>query len=130
VVIDTIPPTQGRGPSGEGIKATAPSNAVRPHGGVSDLLPDQLVAVGKAGGDPGGGNSIREIELTAETLNDYMKMSETHLQFHVLQQTGRVVIQVVDDESMEVIRQIPPETVVRFAQTMAQLRGLLFETQG
>ncbi|MCE5229609.1 flagellar protein FlaG [bacterium] len=73
---------------------------------------------------------LEDIRQTILKVNDYMRLSDTHLEFIVAELTGRIVVQVVNTQSGEVIRQIPPDSVMRFAKTMTQLRGLLFEAQG
>lgn len=66
----------------------------------------------------------------AEKATAYMRRAETHLQFVVSEQTGRIKINVIDSETQEVIRQIPPESMMRFAERVTQMKGLLFDTRG
>lgn len=73
---------------------------------------------------------VDEIRQAAEKANQYFKQAETHLKFIVSEQTGRVVIHVVDSISDEIVRAIPPEKMERFAETTSTMRGLLFETKG
>ncbi|MBI2433523.1 MAG: flagellar protein FlaG [Candidatus Hydrogenedentes bacterium] len=42
--------------------------------------------------------------------------------------TGRFVVQILD-ENDQVVRQIPPEELLRIAQRFKQLQGLLFDEQ-
>ena len=70
---------------------------------------------------------IRQI---ADNANEYLKKASTHLEFIVGEETGRIVISVIQSETNEVIRKIPPESMTRLADRMAQMRGLLFEAQG
>lgn len=138
-MVQTPSPT----PSGPPTMAAAREGSSTPSGlnGMSKgpyatkaLLPSQLSPAGQMGksqevadlmqGPPPQPGDIRQ---TVQMVNDYMKLSDTHLEFVVTEGTGRIVIQVIDTESQKVVRQIPPETVLRFGQTMSQLRGLLFE---
>jgi flagellar protein FlaG len=73
---------------------------------------------------------VDDIRQAAERANRYFKSVDTHLEFTVGEQTGRVVIRVVNSETQEVVRQIPPEKLVRLDDITTQLRGLLFETRG
>ncbi len=100
------------------------------------LLPSQLSPAGQKGGEQELTNfsqeqksQLEEIRQTAQSVNDYMRLSDTHLEFVVGEETGRIVIQVVDTDSSQIVRQIPPESVLRFGDTMNQLRGLLFQAQ-
>jgi flagellar protein FlaG len=73
---------------------------------------------------------VEEARQLAEKANAYMRQADTHLEFSVSEQTGRIVISVVESETKEVVRQIPPESLNRFANRITQMRGLLFETTG
>lgn len=71
-----------------------------------------------------------DIRQAAAKASQYFKQAGTQLEFVVGEQTGRVVIKVVNSETHEVVRQIPPEQMQRFADTTSQMRGLLFEASG
>ena len=73
---------------------------------------------------------VEDIRQTAEKINEYLRIADTHLSFSVSEQTGRIVVHVIDDETNEVVREIPPETMNRFAQRTTLMRGLLFEASG
>jgi flagellar protein FlaG len=73
---------------------------------------------------------VEEARELAEKANAYMRQADTHLEFSVSEQTGRIVISVVESETKEVVRQIPPDSLNRFANRITQMRGLLFETTG
>ena len=51
----------------------------------------------------------------------------THVAFSVDHETGDMVIRVIDNETDEVIRQVPPEEFVRIATRLAKMVGLLFD---
>lgn len=73
---------------------------------------------------------VDDIRQTAEKANQYLELAETHLEFTVNDETGRVVVTVVDSETKEVVRRIPPETMIRFSERISEMRGLLFEVRG
>lgn len=73
---------------------------------------------------------VEEARHLAEKANTYLRMADTHLEFTVSEQTGRVIISVVESDTKEVVRQIPPDSLNRFANRITQMRGLLFETTG
>jgi len=73
---------------------------------------------------------VEDLRMMAEKANAYMGMADTHLEFKVSEQTGRVVISVVESDTQQVVRQIPPETLDRFANKLTQMRGLLFDATG
>lgn len=71
-----------------------------------------------------------QIQEVAAKANAYLSIASSHLQFVVSEQTGRIIVRVIDNETQEVIRQIPPERLDKLAEQFSELRGLLFETQG
>lgn len=66
-------------------------------------------------------------EVTSETLaravldlNKYVQSLNRDLQFSIDEKTGRTVIKVLDSETKEVIRQIPPEEVLSLARNLKE----------
>ena len=55
-----------------------------------------------------------ETDLTTvvAALNDYVQSVKRDLQFAMDQDSGRTVITVLDTETQEIVRQIPPESAV------------------
>jgi flagellar protein FlaG len=56
--------------------------------------------------------------------------SAATVRFEIHEDSGDPVILVVDHETDELIRQIPPEEIIRIGESIEQLRGLLFDRQG
>jgi len=59
--------------------------------------------------------SVTELEEMVSNLNDFAQTMNRDLQFSVDEDSGRTVIKVIDSETKETIRQIPPEEVVALA---------------
>jgi len=53
-------------------------------------------------------------------LNEYMQNHRRNLEFSVDEGSGRTVIKVIDAETDEVIREIPPEEVMKTAQFLRE----------
>lgn len=74
-----------------------------------------------------------ELQQAVTRINDFVQHLQRDLRFEVDDELGRTVISVVDSETKEVIRQIPPETVLERARRLqAQedaAEGLLFREQ-
>lgn len=74
---------------------------------------------------------VEELQKMAEKLNAKLaETTQTQVRFRVDSQSGGVIVQVVDKESDEVVRQIPREEMIAFRQRMAEMRGILFDTEG
>lgn len=53
-------------------------------------------------------------------LNDYVQNVHRDLQFEVDMERGETIVRVVDNETQEVIRQIPDEVALRLADNLQQ----------
>ena len=53
-------------------------------------------------------------------LNNYVQNVQRDLQFEVNNELGQTVVRVVDQQTQEVIRQIPDEVAMRLAENLQQ----------
>ncbi|WP_094752402.1 flagellar protein FlaG [Psychromonas sp. CD1] len=70
---------------------------------------------------------IENIEKTVANINDFMNSMQSHLSFHIDKQLEKVIVSVIDDETDEVIRQIPSEDLVVLLKKMDGVKGMLFD---
>ena len=89
-----------------------------PDGDMIDVLrPDGVLqawpkdAAGRTTGMTLDGEAVQEI-------NDHLQQVHRELRFNIDTDSGRTVIKVVDAETKEVIRQIPDEEALKFAQRL------------
>lgn len=66
-----------------------------------------------------GDSQPMDLEKAVESINDYLQANQRALEFSLDDDSGVVVVKVMDAERKEVIRQIPPEQVLKL---MAQMR--------
>jgi len=64
-------------------------------------------------------------EQIAAALAEFAKAMNVRISFLVDQATGRTVIKVIDQETKEIVRQIPPEEMLRLVARMNHLLGVL-----
>jgi flagellar protein FlaG len=100
-------------------------------------------ATAKAAGSPQGAPAVGREEATklAEDLTQLVQTVNRQLSFKVDEHTGNTVIQVIDSDSKEVLRQIPPDDIVNLQKRLAELQesgtpadthavgGMLFQSQ-
>ena len=65
----------------------------------------------------------------ADSMNKVAKALNTRLTFQVDESTGRLIVKVIDSETGEVRRQIPPEEMVRLVEKMKSMVGMLFNQE-
>jgi len=71
----------------------------------------------------------KAVDEAISNLNDYAQNLKRQLHFSVDEASGRTVIKVTDPETDEIIRQIPPEEVLRIAESLDEQSGLLLSAQ-
>jgi len=69
--------------------------------------------------------SRRDLEKAIERLNEQIKKSSYNLNFSFDKASNHVVVKVRSASSGEVIRQIPSDTVLKLAEHLEDLKGLL-----
>ncbi len=74
---------------------------------------------------------LQEIEQAVKEINDHLQLVRRNLEFSVDRDTQRVVVKVVDAETGEVVRQIPPDAVLELAKFLREKesKGLLLVQQ-
>lgn len=71
-----------------------------------------------------------KLDVAVETINRAPNVSAHNLKFRVDNQTERVVVKVVDKETGETVREIPPEEVLAIAESIERYqKGLLLSQQ-
>jgi len=66
-------------------------------------------------------------EEVASGLNDLVHELHRELRFSVDQDSGETIIKVIDQETDEVVRQIPSEEVVQLRKRLQQASGVIFQ---
>lgn len=67
-----------------------------------------------------------DLMKAANELNKKFEMLNSQLKIEIDKDTGITVAKIIDKETKEVIRQIPPEVVLKIAKYLNELTGLLF----
>jgi flagellar protein FlaG len=66
------------------------------------------------------------IEKIVEDLKKKLSMLNTQLKIQIDKDTDMVVVKVIDKTTNKVIRQIPPEYVLKIAKYLDEIAGLLY----
>lgn len=96
-------------------------------------VPPQTAPVSQDGVSAGHstGKDIKntDIEKAVSYLNEYIQSYRRDLHFSVDDDSGRIVVKVVDRETNEIIRQIPSEEAMALASRMEKSNGILLQAQ-
>ena len=69
----------------------------------------------------------KALDAMQKKLEKFREVLKSEAEFKVDRSTGMVIVKIKDKETGEVIRQIPPEVVVRLAKTIEEFLGLLLD---
>ena len=69
-----------------------------------------------------------DVERVAQALQAYASQHDISLDISVHQSTGRTVIKVVNVETNEVVREIPPEDILKLMVSLKRMAGHLIST--
>ena len=69
------------------------------------------------------------VEAAISSIQEFAQSIQRNLNFALDESSGRVVVKVTDGVSGEVIRQIPSEEALRLAESLDEVRSLLFKAE-
>lgn len=70
-----------------------------------------------------------QMEDALSTIQQFAQSVRRNLEFQLDESSGRVVVKVTDGESGDVVRQIPSEDALRLAESLDEVRSLLFKAE-
>ena len=79
---------------------------------------------------PGGTTAetlTEKIERTVAALSEMLKQTNVSLQYRVDDATGDMVISVINRDTGDVLRQLPPDQILKMRQQLQELMGVLFD---
>ncbi|PZM90497.1 MAG: flagellar biosynthesis protein FlaG, partial [Actinobacteria bacterium] len=72
-------------------------------------------------------HETRLIKRITEMLNEAAQYTHKWLRFRLHEDTDRLIVQVLDAETLEVIREIPPEELLDLASRIHEMIGLFID---
>lgn len=119
-------------------------SSISPVGGIPQSYPDRLsLGMDKVIGDkvkikgvvpaehaeniPSKEIARQELEKSIEGLNKLIQSSNTHLSFVLHDRLNEFYVQVVDDQTQEVIREVPSKKMLDMVAEMKSMIGLLID---
>ena len=70
--------------------------------------------------------NTEDLMKAANELNKKFEMLNSQLKIEIDKDTGIKVAKIIDKETKEVIRQIPPEAILKIVKYLNEVTGLLF----
>ena len=97
----------------------------------SDLRDRKPILVEERQEGRGGGEFNREgLEEAVEETNRMVFKDNNKFEFKVHERTGRMMVKLVDQDTKEVIKEIPPEKILDLVASIWDLVGILVDERG
>jgi flagellar protein FlaG len=71
----------------------------------------------------------KEVEEAVVNLNDFAQSVSRQLQFSVDEESGKTIVKVIDAETGETIRDIPPEEILKMQKQLREANERFFQKE-
>lgn len=71
--------------------------------------------------------TVRDLEKGIDSINKFLENNFTSLNFQVHEELDRLFVEVVDSETKEVVREIPPKQFLDMISSMLEYVGLIVD---
>ena len=71
-------------------------------------------------------NSAEDVRQAVDKLNELMQNGKRSLSFQVDNSSDRVIVQVTDSQTQELVRQIPTEEALKLKEYIEGMMGIIF----
>jgi flagellar protein FlaG len=69
----------------------------------------------------------QELSSSIDRANKLLFKNNTHLKFQIHQKTKEVMVKIINDESGEVLKEIPPEKMLDMVAKLWEIAGILVD---
>lgn len=69
----------------------------------------------------------RELQSAVDKANKVLFKNNTHLQFQIHERTKDVMVKIIDDETGEVLKEIPPEKILDMVAKLWEVCGIFVD---
>ncbi|MDX3904132.1 MAG: flagellar protein FlaG [Pigmentiphaga sp.] len=70
---------------------------------------------------------LEQLQAAVDNFNQFIPLAARNLTFSIDEDSGTVVVKVIDGDTQDVIRQIPSEEALALSRSLDQLKGLLLD---
>lgn len=112
------PIVSGRTPTGDERKQQVGGAEVGKEEAAAQVVAGEKVAV-----------SREQVESAVSTIHEFVQSVRRNVNFTLEDASGRVVVKVTDASSGDIIRQIPSEEALQLAESLEEVRSLLFKAE-
>lgn len=71
--------------------------------------------------------TLKDLEEMTNSANEFFNLTNTSLEFQLHEDLNRYFVKVVDSQTNELVREIPPEKMLDMFAAMRELAGIMFD---
>jgi len=71
--------------------------------------------------------SVKDLDHAMEAMNDLSSFRSTSLQFEQHEVLNRTIVKVVDQQTQEIVKEIPPEEFLDMISSMLEFAGIIID---
>lgn len=71
--------------------------------------------------------TVKNAKDAADEANKIMNENQTHLKFEIYGKFNDIVVQVLDDNTNEVIKEVPPKKIIDMVEKFCELSGFFMD---
>lgn len=79
------------------------------------------------GGHPSGSHTEAQVIEAIEHANNAFRIVNTRFEFSIHEETKAIMVKVIDEDTQELIREIPPERILDLVAKMWELAGIILD---
>jgi len=119
-VVEGAAASTGSGPTGQVFQPAASRRTDLPFPGVNtaDRPPRDSAS------EP---LSTEEVDSTVAAFNEVFKQANVSVRYQIDKKTGDLIISLVDRDTQEVLRQVPPEQILNMRHRLEEMLGVIFD---
>jgi flagellar protein FlaG len=73
--------------------------------------------------------SLDQAREAVNNAQNLLNTLNTGLSLVIQEEAGRVVVKVIDENTKRVIRELPPESIIKLKERLQKVRGVLFNVE-
>lgn len=102
------------------------------HGGVNSLVNDNTVIFNYSDKEVNKGNNNADYNETdvkeaVKKLNKELEKEKSHAEYSVYKKLNTIMIKIINDETNEVIMELPPEKILDLVTKLCELNGVIVD---
>ncbi len=69
----------------------------------------------------------KDVEKSVEKLNKFLEDEQVHVEYEVHDKFNQLMIKIIDDNTKEVIQELPPRKIIDMVAKMCEMVGILMD---